>query len=72
MKLGYKAVARRYLMAMVATPFAIVTSWILYKRLVLGEQQKTWEKDGPPDIFGNRRLVDEELERRKRAEVEKT
>ena len=73
MKLGYKAVARRYLTAMVATPFAIVLSWILYKRLVLGEQQKTFEKDGPPQIFRNARPAsDEELESAGRKKVEKT
>lgn len=41
-KLGYDAVARRILFAMVAAPIAIVTSWVLYKRLAMGEGKKAF------------------------------
>lgn len=32
----------------VTLPFVIVSSWILYKRLVLGEQQRTMPRPGQP------------------------
>lgn len=36
----YKPAARRVTLAMVAAPIAIVTSWVLYERLVLGHERK--------------------------------
>ncbi|KAL2061298.1 hypothetical protein VTL71DRAFT_7571 [Oculimacula yallundae] len=37
---NYKPVARKVTMAIVALPIAIVTSYVLYQRLVLGEEKK--------------------------------
>ncbi|KAK7618336.1 hypothetical protein IWX50DRAFT_644130 [Phyllosticta citricarpa] len=40
MKAEYKPVARRVLAAIVAAPIAIVSSWMLWERLVLGKEQR--------------------------------
>ncbi|KAI9815978.1 MAG: hypothetical protein M1827_001970 [Pycnora praestabilis] len=36
----YKSAARRITMAIVALPIAIVTSYVLYQRVVMGEERK--------------------------------
>ncbi|PMD50998.1 uncharacterized protein K444DRAFT_620180 [Hyaloscypha bicolor E] len=43
---NYKSVANKVTMAIVAMPIAIVTSWVLYERLVLGEDRKHLVKPG--------------------------
>ncbi|PMD17172.1 hypothetical protein NA56DRAFT_281167 [Hyaloscypha hepaticicola] len=43
---NYKSVANKVTMAIVAMPIAIVTSWVLYERLVLGEERKNLVKPG--------------------------
>lgn len=43
---NYKPVARKVTMAIVAMPIVIVTSWVLYQRLVLGEERKLLVKPG--------------------------
>lgn len=37
---AYAPVARRVTLAMVAAPIAIVTSYVLFQRLVLGQERK--------------------------------
>ncbi|MCJ1399652.1 hypothetical protein MMC11_002854 [Xylographa trunciseda] len=37
---NYKSAARRVTLAMVAAPIAIVTSWVLWERLVMGQERK--------------------------------
>ncbi|KAH7048353.1 hypothetical protein B0J12DRAFT_113015 [Macrophomina phaseolina] len=44
----YKPAARRVTLAMVAAPIAIVTSWVLYERLVLGRERKEISRLMPP------------------------
>ncbi|KAL5353169.1 hypothetical protein ACLOAV_001202 [Pseudogymnoascus australis] len=44
---GYKPVARKVTMVIVALPIAIVTSYVLWQRLVLGEEQKVLVKPAP-------------------------
>ncbi|GAA5985236.1 hypothetical protein JCM10908_002579 [Rhodotorula pacifica] len=39
---------QRLTRVIVTLPFVIVSSWILYKRLVLGEQQRTMPRPGQP------------------------
>ncbi|KAH8816560.1 hypothetical protein F5884DRAFT_852996 [Xylogone sp. PMI_703] len=46
---NYKPVARKVTMTLVALPIAIVTSYVLYQRLVLGEEQKRLVKLEPDD-----------------------
>lgn len=41
-KVPYQAAARRITAIMVATPFAIVLSYLLWKRLVWGEERKVF------------------------------
>jgi len=43
---NYKPVARRVTLAIVALPIAIVTSWVLYQRLILGEERKHLVRPG--------------------------
>ncbi|KAH6692803.1 hypothetical protein BKA61DRAFT_624635 [Leptodontidium sp. MPI-SDFR-AT-0119] len=62
---NYKPVARKVTMAIVALPILIVTSYVLYQRLVLGEEKKMLvqpqqnpvrgevKKAEPPSTFGN-------------------
>ncbi|KAK0659019.1 hypothetical protein DIS24_g4200 [Lasiodiplodia hormozganensis] len=45
--LKYKPAARRVTLAMVAAPIAIVTSWALYDRLVLGKERKEMPRVAP-------------------------
>ncbi|POY76459.1 hypothetical protein BMF94_0660 [Rhodotorula taiwanensis] len=39
---------QRLTRVIVTLPFVVVSSWILYKRLVLGEQQRTMPRPGQP------------------------
>jgi len=56
---NYKPIARKVTMAIVAMPIAIVTSYVLYQRLVLGEDRKLLVKPGlsvvetPAAVEGN-------------------
>ncbi|KAF4633646.1 hypothetical protein G7Y89_g4468 [Cudoniella acicularis] len=43
---NYKLVARKVTMAIVAMPILIVTSWVLYERLIMGEERKHLVKPG--------------------------
>ncbi|TVY89806.1 hypothetical protein LAWI1_G002974 [Lachnellula willkommii] len=45
---NYKMAARKVTMAIVAAPILIVTSYVLYERLVLGEERKLLVKPLPP------------------------
>ncbi|TVY52124.1 hypothetical protein LCER1_G005115 [Lachnellula cervina] len=45
---NYKLAARKVTMAIVAAPILIVTSYVLYERLVLGEERKLLVKPLPP------------------------
>lgn len=49
---GYKSAARRITLAMVAAPIAIVTSYELYQRLVLGQEQKKLGRPDEPVALG--------------------
>ncbi|KAI0160601.1 hypothetical protein GGR57DRAFT_519478 [Xylariaceae sp. FL1272] len=40
---AYKQAARRWTSTMVALPILIVTSYYLFDRLALGNEQKTWQ-----------------------------
>ncbi|KFY32856.1 hypothetical protein V495_08661, partial [Pseudogymnoascus sp. VKM F-4514 (FW-929)] len=44
---GYKPVARKVTMTIVALPIAIVTSYVLWQRLVMGEEQKVLVRPPP-------------------------
>ncbi|KAI5923980.1 hypothetical protein F4810DRAFT_666860 [Camillea tinctor] len=39
---AYKATARKYTRLMIAVPVLLVTSWVLFDRLALGNQAKSW------------------------------
>ncbi|TVY32451.1 hypothetical protein LSUB1_G008289, partial [Lachnellula subtilissima] len=45
---NYKSVARKITMGIVAAPILIVTSYVLYERLVLGEERKLLGKTSTP------------------------
>lgn len=45
---NYKSTLRRVTTAIVALPIAIVTSWVLYQRLVLGKERKVLVSKEPP------------------------
>ncbi|KAM3084119.1 hypothetical protein ACMFMG_001775 [Clarireedia jacksonii] len=45
---NYQSVARRVTMTIVALPIVIVTSWILWDRVVLGAEKKSLIRDPPP------------------------
>ncbi|RFU25590.1 hypothetical protein B7463_g10754, partial [Scytalidium lignicola] len=47
---NYKPVARKITMTMVALPIAIVTSYVLYQRLVLGEERKHLVNPGTREV----------------------
>ncbi|KFZ16378.1 hypothetical protein V502_05120, partial [Pseudogymnoascus sp. VKM F-4520 (FW-2644)] len=47
---GYKPVARKVTMVIVALPIALVTSYVLWQRLVMGEEQKVLLKPAPKVI----------------------
>ena len=44
----YKSVARRVTLVMVAAPIAIVTSWVLWERIVMGQERKKLGKPSKP------------------------
>lgn len=46
----YKAALRRWTSIIVGLPIAIVTSWMLYERLVLGKDKSSFENVGLSDV----------------------
>ncbi|KAJ8058907.1 hypothetical protein OCU04_011893 [Sclerotinia nivalis] len=48
---NYQSVARRVTMTIVALPILLVTSWVLWDRLVLGQQKKSLIRE-PPIVPG--------------------
>ncbi|CAD6445962.1 5a755dae-42dd-4376-9e6d-b95d36e24091 [Sclerotinia trifoliorum] len=48
---NYQSVARRVTMTIVALPILLVTSWVLWDRLVLGQEQKSLIRE-PPVVPG--------------------
>ncbi|KAF7893920.1 hypothetical protein EAF00_007434 [Botryotinia globosa] len=48
---NYQSVARRVTMTIVALPILFVTSWVLWDRLVLGQEKKSLLRD-PPQVPG--------------------
>lgn len=46
---GYNAVARKVTLAIVALPVAVVTSWVLWERLVMGQERKELIRPYLPD-----------------------
>ncbi|MCJ1438863.1 hypothetical protein MMC27_008253 [Xylographa pallens] len=52
---NYKAAARRITLAMVAAPIAIVTSWVLWERLVMGQERKRLVRE-PVEEVGVKRV----------------
>lgn len=49
--LPYKYVERRVVRLMVAIPIVFVTSWILYKRLALGEEKRVLSPEKTEKVF---------------------
>ncbi|KAA8569982.1 hypothetical protein MFRU_005g01390 [Monilinia fructicola] len=60
---NYQSVARRVTMTIVALPILLVTSWVLWDRLVLGEQRKSLIRE-PPIVPGPPMAVEMEAARR--------
>ncbi|OJD36778.1 uncharacterized protein BKCO1_900074 [Diplodia corticola] len=60
----YKPAARRWTMAIVAMPIAIVTSWALYDRLVLGKERKEMPRVVNSDLSNAVKEVDTEEKKR--------
>ncbi|KAI9852784.1 MAG: hypothetical protein M1824_001718 [Vezdaea acicularis] len=50
---GYAGTARKITYVIVALPIAIVTSWVLYDRLVLGTERKVLVRP-PPDTAASK------------------
>jgi hypothetical protein len=46
----YKVALRRWTRIIVGLPIAIVTSWVLYERLVLGKDKSSFENVGLSDV----------------------
>jgi len=44
---GYNKAARRWIAFMVSTPIALVSSWWVYERVVLGKEPKNFATDFP-------------------------
>ncbi|QSZ32468.1 hypothetical protein DSL72_002042 [Monilinia vaccinii-corymbosi] len=60
---NYQSVARRVTMTIVALPVALVTSWVLWDRLVLGTERKSLVHD-PPVVPGPPMAAEMEAARR--------
>ncbi|KAB8298756.1 hypothetical protein EYC80_000931 [Monilinia laxa] len=60
---NYQSVARRVTMTIVALPILLVTSWVLWDRLVLGQQRKSLIRE-PPIVPGPPMAAEMEAARR--------